>query len=118
MKKYWLLTAAAFLTFFQVISAQMTLADSLTKVLQHSPPDTNRVIDLTDLAWEINQSEPEKAITLLNEAFSLAQKLHFAKGEAIAWNGLGVVEEIKNNLPKALEYYQKALVIRDRKSVV
>ncbi len=114
MKKYWLLTATAFLLFFQVISAQMTVADSLAKVLLHAPPDTNRVILLTDPAWEINQTEPEKALTLLDEAMALAQKLHFERGEATTWNGMGVVAEINGNNSKALEYYQKAPEIRKK----
>jgi adenylate cyclase len=112
MKKYWLLTATAFLLFFQVISAQMTLADSLAKVLQYAPADTHRVILLTDLAWEINRTESEKALKLLHEALSLAQKLHFQLGEATVWNGLGVMEEINGNFSKALEHYKKALEIR------
>lgn len=39
------------------------------------------------------------------EAIALARKLNFHAGEATAWNGMGVVEEIKGNLTKAQEYY-------------
>ena len=67
---------------------------------------------LTELAWEINESNTDEADGLLKEAVKLAGKLSFKKGEAIAWNGLGVVEEIRGNLSQAEIFYKKALDIR------
>ena len=112
MKKYWLFTATAFLLFYQGLNAQMTYADSLAKALRHAPRDTHRVFLLNELAWEVNESYPDSATRLLNESIQLAQNLHYQSGEATAWNGLGVVEDILENYPKALEYYQKALKLR------
>jgi len=95
-------------TFF----AQSGLADSLRQLLITVKQDTQRVNWLTDLAWEINESHTEEAAGHLQEAISLARKLNFKRGEAVAWNGLGVVEEIRGNLAQAEVSYKKALDIR------
>lgn len=94
--------------------AQNSIADSLARLLEKAPADTHRVTLLTDYAWEINESYTDKADSLLHIALALAQQLNFPKGEAVAWNGLGVVEEIRGNLEQAKIYYQKALAIRRR----
>ncbi|MCC6413898.1 MAG: tetratricopeptide repeat protein [Saprospiraceae bacterium] len=89
-----------------------TVADSLATLLTKAPPDTQRVNLLTDYAWEINETETGTAEKHLNEAVVLAQKLGFKRGESNAWNGLGVVAEIRGNKELALAHYQKALDIR------
>ncbi|MEY3240305.1 MAG: hypothetical protein RIR11_1743 [Bacteroidota bacterium] len=80
--------------------------------LKTAPPDTHRVILLTDIAWEINSDQPEIAKKYLQEALLLAQKLSYSKGEANALSGFGTVADIENDLKLALEYHQKALDIR------
>lgn len=97
-----------------VLFAQNTVADSLARLLKQAPPDTHRVTLLTDYAWEISESETEEAEAHLQEAVALAQKITFPKGEAVAWNGLGVVEEIRGDFAKAEAFYKKALDIRRR----
>jgi class 3 adenylate cyclase len=97
-----------------VFFAQNPVADSLARLLEKTPPDTHRVSILIDLAWEINELDTDKAAALLNEATALAQKLNSPKGEAAAWNGLGVVEEIRGDLQQAEIFYKKSLAIRLR----
>ncbi len=97
-----------------VIGAQSAVADSLARLLSVAPPDTHRVSLLVDYAWEINESRTQEASARLWEAVALAQKLKFGQGESGAWNGLGVTHEILDSLPKAIDYYKKALAIRDR----
>lgn len=94
-------------------SDAQTLTDSLTRLLAVAPPDTHRVSLLIDLAWEINETQTELANKKLMEAITLAQKTGFRKGEASAWNALGVVEEIKGNIQLAIEHYQQALALRE-----
>ena len=94
------------------LQAQSSTAESLKRQLITAQPDTHRVNLLIDLAWEINEIQTEEAAIHLQEAVSLAQKLKFIKGEAMAWNGLGVVEEIRGNYTVAYQYYQKALGLR------
>lgn len=100
---------------------QPTLSDSLAYLLAKAPPDTQRVNLLTDYAWEINETETGIAEKHLNEAVALAQKLGFKRGESNAWNGLGVVAEIRGNKELALAHYQEALEIRrqikDRRAI-
>lgn len=97
-----------------VIGAQSAVADSLARLLSVAPPDTHRVSLLVDYAWEINESRTQEASARLWEAVALAQKLKFSQGESGAWNGLGVTHEILDSLPKAIDYYKKALAIRER----
>ncbi len=93
-------------------AAQSSTVDSLAKLLRTIPADTHRVSVLTESAWNINEAHTEQAITWLNEAIALAQRLQFVQGEATAWNGLGVAEEIRGDLNKAISHYQKALALR------
>lgn len=87
-------------------------ADSLATLLKKAPLDTHRVTLLTDYAWEINESETDLAEVKLKEAIDLAQKFGFKEGEATAWNGFGVLEEIRGNYRKSIEHYEKALALR------
>ncbi len=89
-----------------------TLADSFANLLKTAPADTHRVTLLTEYAWEINESETDLADARIQEAIALAQKLGFKQGEATAWNGLGVVEEVRGNYRKSIEHYEKALALR------
>ncbi|MBN8678793.1 MAG: tetratricopeptide repeat protein [Chitinophagales bacterium] len=93
------------------LNAQNT-ADSLAKLLQTAPHDTHRITLLTDYAWEIAETETNVAEIRLQEALELARQLGYTKGEANAWNGMGILEEIRENDSLALEYYQKALDLR------
>jgi class 3 adenylate cyclase/Tfp pilus assembly protein PilF len=95
-------------------AASAQVADSLARLLAKAPADTNRVLLLTDLAWEINETETDKADRLLQEAVALAQRLKFPRGEAAAWNGLGVVEELRGNKDLARQLYRKALQMRQK----
>ena len=92
--------------------AQTGRTDSLRQQLALSRQDTQRVNLLTELAWDINEAHTDESASLLQEAVSLSQKLKYPKGEAVAWNGLGVVEEIRGNLAQAEIFYKKALDIR------
>lgn len=93
-------------------TSRAQIADSLAELLKTTPADTHRVTLLTDYAWEINESNTAVADTKIREAIEIAQKLGFKKGEATAWNGLGVVEEIRGNYKIAIEHYEKAMAIR------
>ena len=95
-----------------VFLAQTPVADSLARVLERAPADTQRVLLLIDYAWEINELNTDAAEARFNEALALARNLGYRKGEAAAINGLGVVEEIRGNLAQAENFYQQSLTIR------
>lgn len=108
-RKFWL---PALFSLLYSTSAWPQTADSLAALLKIAPADTHRVTLLTDYAWEINESETDLAEVKLREAIDLAQKLGFKQGEATAWNGFGVLEEIRGNYRKSIEHYEKALALR------
>lgn len=93
--------------------AAQSVADSLTKLLEKAPADTHRVSLLYDLAWDIMDTRTNEAEQRLLEALKLAQQLKYNAGEANAWNGLGVVKENQDSAAKAIEYYQKCLMLRN-----
>lgn len=114
-KRFWKNTfLAACVALPTVFFAQNTVADSLARLLKTASLDTHRVTLLVDFAWEINETHTDSAEICLKDALALAQRLNDAKGEAYAWNGLGVLEEIRGNYPQAERSYQKALGIRQR----
>jgi class 3 adenylate cyclase len=109
---YGILVLGCYLLFIIPAVGQSHSVDSLERLLLTAPPDTHRVSILYELAWEILDNETDKAEQKLWEAVALAQKLGFKAGEANAWNGLGNVEEIRGNTPKAITYYEQTLQLR------
>jgi adenylate cyclase len=93
--------------------AQSLRADSLKQLIAQTPSGEKRIELLCEYAWEINEDDPALAAKMLREALVLAQKQGFAKGEANAWNGLGVVAEVQDSFRAALRYYYRALPLRD-----
>lgn len=95
--------------------------DSLTQALQIAAEDSNKVILLNDIAWELKFENPQQARVYLDSALGLAQNLNFKKGEGDANNFRGVVEDIHGNSELAVQYFQQALNIRqelgDKKGV-
>ena len=100
------------MTVCPIFSQENKLIDSLTTVLQNAQNDTNKVILLNDLAWELKFDNPQAARTYLDAALSLSQELNYQKGEGNANNYRGVVEDIHSNSSLAVTYFKKALVIR------
>lgn len=94
------------------LAAQSSFADSLLQVLPSTAADTHKVHLLNDLAWEYKFEKPEEARQYLQQSINLAKKITFPKGEAQAYNNLGVVEAIAGDLEKATLHYQKALELR------
>lgn len=87
-------------------------ADSLARLLQNTPADTQRVNRLVDYAWEIYETNPDEAETKLKEAGDLARGLNYPKGEGAAENVLGAVAEIRGDLGRAEAHYRRSLALR------
>lgn len=90
------------------------LVDSLSIVLETVENDTNKVILLNDLAWELKFDNPQQARIYLDSALMLAQDLDFQKGKGNAYNYRGVVEDIHGNSNLAIQFFEKALTIRQK----
>jgi serine phosphatase RsbU (regulator of sigma subunit)/Tfp pilus assembly protein PilF len=110
--KYFLF--ALILCFYQFNSlAQKNKTDSLFLVLKTTQNDTTRINTLNTLAWELKSNNPDTAILLSTSALELAQKNKWQKGEGNSCQKLGVFNWLKSNYAVALDYYFKALKIRE-----
>ncbi|MDF1865153.1 MAG: adenylate/guanylate cyclase domain-containing protein [Saprospiraceae bacterium] len=98
--------------FNPIFGQENPFLDSLVNVLPNASEDTNKVILLSDIAWELKFEDPQKARSLLDSALSLAKALNYQKGEGNAYNYRGVVEDIHGNSEVAIEFFEKSLLIR------
>ncbi len=87
--------------------------DSLLKVISVSKADTVKVDVLCRLSFSYLSNDPAKGIKRGEEALLLAEKLHWKKGMATAYNSIGANYRVKSDYPKALECFFKALEINE-----
>ncbi|RZL30131.1 MAG: tetratricopeptide repeat protein [Pedobacter sp.] len=111
------LIALFFLFFFTSISgfAQKQVLDSLYKALSTQKTDTGRVSILYDLSYSYHKSKPDSALILAQEAYKLAKKIKFLKGESWALNGLANAFHSLHNYPRAIEYFIEELKIHEKR---
>ena len=95
--------------------AQNIRIDSLLSSLKISKEDTNKVNTLNQLSkhagWAVG--DLEKAMQFGLEAKALAEKTHYKKGIASAYNNIGIVEESYGNYQEALENYFSSMKITE-----
>jgi signal transduction histidine kinase/Tfp pilus assembly protein PilF len=72
---------------------------------------TERIKLLNDRAYELRNSNPDKAIELANEAITLSKSLSFKEGLGRAYLTTGWCEFLKNNNKKSLEETNAALKV-------
>ena len=97
-----------------VIHAQSNDRHSISKLLQHSPHDTTRVLLLADLSFEYLESKPDTTLSLALEALALSRKIRFVKGEAVSLNRISNAYRQFGNYPKSMEYLLQALKINEK----
>src|SRR5213592_1539107 len=85
--------------------------DSLQQALKGRLPDTARIWVLNNLGRNVPNSDT--AIVFARLAVALSHKTGFVKGEAEAYNNLGLYFNQKGNYPAALEYYLKAIQLAE-----
>lgn len=95
-------------------NAQINVRDSLKQLLQKEKTDTGRVLRLADLSFEYQESKPDTAMALALEAYSLAIRIGFAKGEAESLNRIGNTYYNFGNYLKAMEVFLQALKINEK----
>lgn len=111
MKKIILALLLCFCTF--ITKAQITVVDSLKKLLQNEKQDTSRVLLFEELSFAYLTSKPDAALLLAEEGLALSEKTGFKKGEAISLNRIGTVLNSTGNYPHALENFLLALEINE-----
>jgi tetratricopeptide (TPR) repeat protein len=94
--------------------AQNKQFDSLWAIYNNkSQADTNRLKAIDYIAWSYVSNNPDTTIILAQEEVQLAQKSKQKIYEGNAFNAIGTSFMNKGNYPKTLEYYLKALKVRE-----
>lgn len=75
------------------------------------PGDTTRVNSLLQESKENFTTDPDKAISLSNEAKVLAERIDFQKGKALALKNIGIVYYFQGKHLEALDYYTQSLEV-------
>ncbi len=88
--------------------------DSLLRKLPTYAEDTDKVKILSKLSFLYYAISPDTGIKYGEEAVTIAQKLNWHKGLALAYNALGVNYQYSSNYPKALYYLEKSLRIYEQ----
>ena len=106
---------ASLLIFIAVAGVAQTIQtyniDSLRQALNATTSDTGRIWVMNNLGR--NMPNSDSAIMFAQQAITLSRKIGFSKGEAEAFNNLGLWFNQKGNYPIALEYYLKAIQLAE-----
>ncbi|MBC7534372.1 MAG: tetratricopeptide repeat protein [Ferruginibacter sp.] len=87
--------------------------DSLIKLAATTKDDSVRVTALLGLNREYLSDNPAEAIRYALEAKLLSEKIHYAKGRAYSYKGLGLVYIMQGKYLEAIENYEQSLFIFD-----
>jgi tetratricopeptide (TPR) repeat protein len=97
------------------VSAQNKYVDSLTQWLtDHPDMDTLRVMTTHRLSYRLSEINTTRAWQYAKETESLARKLNFDKGIALANVNYAILETGEGNLKNSADYYMKAIAISER----
>lgn len=96
--------------------SQSRIVDSLNLALNKVKTDTGRIILLYNLSNVYQDSQPDSALLLGREAYELAKKIKFLKGESWGLSQMAIAFNNMGNFPKALEYYIEQLKIEEERS--
>jgi class 3 adenylate cyclase/Tfp pilus assembly protein PilF len=98
------------LLFFSIASfGQQAKTDSLFKVLSSQKDDTSKVLTLIELSKQYKNADTARIY--LQQAGSLAEKIQYPKGKALAYKNIGISYYGKNNDQLVLENWNKSLEI-------
>lgn len=106
-KKLFLVSLALFILISASIAQSIALRDSLLKKLQTLPNDTNRVMVLSNLAYQYLLYKPDTTYFLGQQALELARSLHYELGEAKSTNVIAMSFSQLGDYAKALKMYQQ-----------
>ena len=96
--------------------SQNRLLDSLNNQLNKEKTDSGRVVQMNEIARVYAQFDPAKGVILAQEAFVMAQKIHFFNGEAKALGFLANSYNNTGNYNKAMEIFLKQLSILEKQN--
>ncbi len=107
-----------FLFWCNGLLAQRERLDSLRRDLAVHTADTARSITLSYIASAYQDLNPDSALIFAQEAYQLALKAKYLKGEAWGLNELAAAYNNLGNFPKALDYYLQELKIEEQRGLM
>ena len=78
------------------------------------PPDTAKVLALSDLCFAYRRKDADSAVFFGDAALQLARRLHFARGEAQACNDLAILRMDRSDYDGAVSLLLLSLALRTR----
>ncbi|MBK8506862.1 MAG: tetratricopeptide repeat protein [Saprospiraceae bacterium] len=108
------LSCLIFVTQAQVPADGQQQIDSLLRILQEAPDDTNKINNYIPLIGLYLNYNPQGGIAEVEKALSLATKLKWPKGIALLKNALGLLVGDVGDQNLAREYFEESLQINDR----
>jgi len=99
---------------------QTPIADSLQRLVLHTPEDSNKVNRLNDWASDLfDATKYDETKKLAKVALSIAKKIGYKKGQAVAYTNLGLVATENGEYDEALVSYSAEMGIwKDLKNTV
>ena len=108
--KLWTVTFLLFTFSFTLTHAQEHTVDSLRNALKTEKDDTNKILTLSALSWDLtNMGGNHEADSLAHLALTLSEKFDYQKGIYKAYNSLGGVCWALADYPGAMAYFNKSL---------
>jgi tetratricopeptide (TPR) repeat protein len=99
-----------------LLQAQKNNVDSLYQLLSKEKTDTNRINLMCDIGYESRVYDPEKALSITNEALSLARQKKYIKGQSRALGTMAIIFSKLGNYPRALEFNLERLKLIEKTS--
>ena len=114
MKKirYILLLCCTLFLFFESVSQNSKMADSLIRVLNSTTVDSVKVKLYGDISWELMSADINKALEFAQKELELSIKIDSKKDIAQAESDIGNIYNRKGSFNEALDHYYKALELR------
>jgi adenylate cyclase len=114
MRLRYIFSVACLLLYTCRSFAQTSAVDSLKKLVNNAPEDTQKVNLLNDLCKSLWTSEhQEEVIAYGSQAKALAEKLNFKRGLAYAYKNIGRGYFNQSKYLEALQYYENSLAVFD-----
>lgn len=114
----FLLFLSSFLLLSSDLVAQKGYVDSLKNDLLIHKADTARSLTLSSIANAYQDLNPDSALLFAQEAYQLALRSNYLKGESWALNELAAAYNNLGNFPKALDYYLQELKIEEQRGLI
>jgi two-component system NtrC family sensor kinase len=93
--------------------SQNRIVDSITASLKNVKTDTGRIVLLYELSRAYQNSRPDSALLLAQDAYYQSKNKKFIKGESWALNQMAFAFNSIGNFPKALQYDIEQLKIEE-----